>query len=451
MTPIRPERLAGRSEGRSAENQRGDAGLPAGGLTATATRPYETISMLSRRAALLWGVAGPLGAADEPELDLFFQIVSPNAKEARAARLTVKGAWRNGYAILLLELMRLVQDQPTKNRIAEFLSELTRQSFGSDLRQWMRWAWTLPYAPHSRYAEFKGKLYANIDPRMQAFFPPRVASVIRLDQVEWGGVPVNGIPPLVQPAMLTAKEAVYLKDAHVVFGIQHAGEAKAYPKRILAWHEMALDRVGELDLTIVYCTLCGTVIPYRSLAGGRKHTFGTSGLLYQSSKMMFDAETQSLWSTAQGKPVVGTLVGAGLELDFVPIVTTNWGEWRRKYPHTQVLSLDTGYRRDYSEGAAYRDYFATDELMFDVARRDTRLRNKDEVLVIRLKGKRPLAVAAKFLQRRPLHKLEHEGVKLTIRTDGGANLVFVEGQPIPAHRAFWFGWYAQFPETVLVR
>jgi len=412
--------------------------------------------MLSRRATLLHGVATPLAAwapaaTAEPDLDLFFQLLSPNSKDVQAARSALKATWRNGYAILLLEMMRLVQREPAKTRIAELLTELTRQNFRSDLRQWMRWAWTLPYAPHSRYAEFKGKLYSNIDPRMLAFFPPGVPSAIRLDQIEWGGVPVNGIPPLVAPAMLPAEQAVYLKDSHVVFGIHHAGEAKAYPKRILAWHEMALDRVGGLDLTIVYCTLCGTVIPYRSLAGGRKHTFGTSGLLYQSSKLMFDAETNSLWPTAQGQPVVGKLVGSGLELDFVPIVTTRWGEWRRKYPGSQVLSLVTGHQRDYSEGAAYRDYFATDELMFDVARRDTRLRNKDEVLVIRLKGKRPLAVAAKFLERRPRHELEHEGVRLSIHTEGGANLVFVDGAPIPAHRAFWFGWYAQFPDTVLVR
>ncbi len=406
--------------------------------------------MVSRRTALFGGLAFPLAAA-EPDLDLFFQILSPNAKEARAARVALEAAWRDSYAILLIEAMRLVQREPARSRLIEIAGDLTHQKFGPDVRQWMRWAWSLPYAPHSRYAEFKGKLYSNIDPRMQAFFPPGAASEVRLDQVEWGGVPVNGIPPLVKPAMLAAKEAAYLEDSHVVFGIHHAGEAKAYPKRILAWHEMALDQVGGLDLTIVYCTLCGTVIPYRSFAGGRLHTFGTSGLLYQSSKLMFDAETQSLWSTAQGKPVVGALVGSGLELDFVPIVTTDWGRWRRKYPGTQVLSLETGHKRDYSEGAAYRDYFATDELMFDVARRDKRLRNKDEVLVIRLKGKRPLAVAAKFLARRPLHELEHEGVKLSIRTEGGANLVFSEGQQIPAHRAFWFGWYAQFPDTVLVR
>jgi hypothetical protein len=160
---------------------------------------------------------------------------------------------------------------------------------------------------------------------MQEFFPPGVASTIRLDQVEWGGVLVNGIPPLVNPRTMAMAEASYLKDSHVVFGIALGGEARAYPKRILAWHEMARDRIGERDITVVYCTFCGTVIPYFASTQGRTFTFGTSGLLYESSKLMFDEETKSLWSTLQGKPVIGALTGSPLELAFAPVVTTTWG------------------------------------------------------------------------------------------------------------------------------
>ena len=151
-----------------------------------------------------------------------------------------------------------------------------------------------------------------------------------------------------------------------MFGITINGQARAYPKRILAWHEMALDRVGGIDLTIVYCTLCGTVIPYESVVGSRRLTFGTSGLLYRSNKLMFDEETHSLWSSLEGVPVVGPLVDSGLRLPFRSVVTTTWGEWKRDHPATTVLSLETGYERNYGEGVAYRDYFSTDRLMFEV-------------------------------------------------------------------------------------
>ena len=153
-----------------------------------------------------------------------------------------------------------------------------------------------------------------------------------------------------------------------MFGISINGEARAYPKRILAWHEMALDAIGGVELTIIYCTLCGTVLPYESEVGGALRKFGTSGLLYRSNKLFFDAATMSLWSTLVGRPVIGRLAGSGLSLRLRSSVTTTWGEWRRLHPDTTVLSIDTGYERNYGEGVAYRDYFATDALMFPVPR-----------------------------------------------------------------------------------
>jgi hypothetical protein len=317
-----------------------------------------------------------------------------------------------------------------------------------------------------------------------------VASTIRLDEIDWGGVPVNGIPPLRLPRTVPADEAAWLRDGHVVFGITIDGEARAYPKRILAWHEMALDRVGAVDLTIVYCTLCGTVIPYESRAGARRFTFGTSGLLYRSNKLMFDEESRSLWSSLEGVPVVGPLTGSGIVLPFRPVVTTTWGEWRRQHPSTSVLSLDTGYARDYGEGAAYRDYFAHDRLMFDVPHLDTRLKNKAEVLVLRGEvigpEARPVAIAVDLLRRQPVHALDADRRRLVVVTSPtGANRVFERGRHtfverlpdgsvrdsagaswrvdddalvgpageqlprVPAHRAFWFGWSAQHPDTVL--
>ena len=378
---------------------------------------------------------------------------------------TLAEAWTNSYAAMLLEMLRIFlvaasasnsrspeTTESVRGRVTKFLTGQTRKDFGLDTHAWNRWVWSLPYAPHPHYGEFKGLLYAWIDTRMRDFFPPGVQSKIRLDQIEWGGVRVNGIPPLVNPAMIRASEASYLRDSHVVFGIESGGQAKAYPKRILAWHEMALDRVGALDLTIVYCTLCGTVIPYLSTVAGRKFTFGTSGLLYESSKLMFDHETKSLWPTLQGAPMVGPLSGSGLTLEFAPVVTSTWGEWRNRYPETLVLSPETGHQRDYSEGAAYRDYFSTQELMFDVSRQDRRLKNKDEILAVRLAGKTPLAIATRLLERKPEFAYRHEGLLLTIRTDkSGANRVYVDGRQVPAHRAFWFGWYAQYPGAVLVK
>ena len=244
-----------------------------------------------------------------------------------------------------------------RERLVRFLEKQTGQRFGQDLSRWRQWMWNRPYQPHPDYLAFKGALLGRIDPRMTSFFAPGATALIRLDEVEWGGVGVGGIPSLVEPRHLPAAAARYLGEKDVVFGIALNGEARAYPKRILAWHELARDRVGGVELTIVYCTLCGTVIPYGSEVGGARRTLGTSGLLYRSNKLLFDEETMSLWSSTEGKPVIGPLAGSGLELRDYPVVTTSWREWRAAHPDTTVLSLDTGFERNYAEGAAYRDYF----------------------------------------------------------------------------------------------
>ena len=388
----------------------------------------------------------------EPPWQAFIAAAGTDHRQAQAALADIAARWRDGYAAMIVDVARFLPsprvtraaedqlspplDDPvdeersratagrgdfppparerpgadTRRRLTSFLERQTRKRFGDDLRAWRRWMWALPYAPHHDYAAFKAELYARIDPQFREFFPPRVRTKIRLDEIDWGGVPVNGIPPLRSPKTLPAIEATWLRDGHLVFGIVINGEARAYPKRILAWHEMANDRLGGVDLTVVYCTLCGTVIPYESGTAGRRFTFGTSGLLYRSNKLMFDEETRSLWSSLEGVPVVGSLVDSGLQLPFRAVVTTTWGEWKREHPSTTVLSLETGYERDYAEGAAYRDYFGTDRLMFEVPAADSRLKNKAEVLVLRPdvigKDASPVAISVDRLRRDPVYAFE---------------------------------------------
>lgn len=444
--------------------------------------------------------AQPAAEGGHPDIRLFLQAGAAEPEQAEYAMQQLGDQWRDGYAGIVWD-MAWLQRPPNLRGFARFftliafLEEQTGQRFGADLQAWQRWMWARPWEPHPDHGFFKGLWYRRIDPRFAEFFPRGVASRIRLDEIEWGGVGVNGIPPLEYPARLAAGDADYLEDNHVVFGIALNGEARAYPKRILAWHEMALDQVGGVELTIVYCTLCGTVIPFESEAGGHRLKFGTSGLLYRSNKLMFDHQTRSLWNTFEGEPVVGELAGSGLRLTPRAVVTTTWGAWRRRHPATTVLALDTGHRRDYSEGAAYRGYFGTDDLMFPVSRADDRLANKEEVLVLRLAdparpGERaPLAVSARFLARNPVYHHDLAGRRLVVVTSGeGANRVYdagdvrfarllgprrltdetgrawrvaedalvreddpgVQRPRVAAHRAFWFGWYAQFPDTALV-
>ncbi|MGE0454758.1 MAG: DUF3179 domain-containing protein [Vicinamibacteria bacterium] len=500
-------------------------------------------SAMACAAMAAFAAGQPEGAgAAPPGIRIFFEAASTDASVATPALEALAAGWRDGYAGMIVDLARFMRSprrarpsdaaeaagapddalggadglrggagsgfpphaappDPTslvRVRLTRFLEKRTGQRFGDDLGAWRRWIWSRPYEPHPDLAAFKATLYAAVDPRMAEFFSAAEGAAIRLDEIDWGGVGVNGIPPLDHPGVVAAADASWLDDKHVVFGLALGGEARAYPKRILAWHELARDRLGGVELSIVYCTLCGTVVPYESLAGGVVRRFGTSGLLYRSNKLLFDEESKSLWSTADGRPVVGPLAGSGLELAAHPVVTTTWGEWRRRHPETTVLGIETGFRRDYREGAAYRDYFGTQRLMFEIPRSDGRLKNKDEVLALLLRPpgagelapRQALALDLAFLRKRPLHQRRFAGRDLVILTSrSGANRVYESslafssfdgdealvdrqggrwrvtekelvppegsGSPaaprLPARRAFWFGWHAQFPDTELVR
>jgi len=452
--------------------------------------------------------AAAFGQPAEPAVQTFLDAASSSKRRATEAQAEIAAAWKSGYAPMLVDLLDIVERTRDMNRqkfmqpsrLVSFLEQQTGQTLGEDIEKWREWEWAQPYAPHPSYGEFKGELYAMLDPRFVVFFRAAAQPTIRLDEIVWGGVSINGIPPLDHPKQVAAADATYLEDDNVVFGLFVDGEARAYPKRILAWHELALDRVGSRELAVVYCTLCGTVIPFDARAGGKVLTFGTSGLLYRSNKLMFDHETASLWSSLTGEPVVGPLGQLKLKLTALPVVTTTWREWRARHPETRVLSLDTGFKRDYSEGAAYRAYFGTDELMFGVALRDGRLPNKAEVLVVRsatppneVSAARteapPFAISTAVLREQPiLHTQVGDTNVVVVTSPAGASRVYAAGKHrfaavtedarlmdtegrewrvdedflvatfdpdtrlprLAAHRAFWFGWYAQHPDTVLI-
>lgn len=399
--------------------------------------------------------------------------------------------WSAAYIAPTLEIFNFISDPNIRDVLLNNLKATTGQDFGTDINAWYRWLWNQPELKVAGYDNFKSEFYSAIDPRFARYFKDRGASAqIRLDEIRWGGVTQDGIPPLRQPKMISADEADYLEDDNIIFGIEVNGDVRAYPKRILAWHEMFVDTVGGVDVAGVYCTLCGFFVLYDTEAGGLEHNIGTSGFLYRSNKLMYDKTTQSLWNTIKGEPVLGPLVGKDIALQHRSVVTTTWGEWKRRNPNTQVLSLDTGHKRDYGEGVAYHSYFSNDNLMFNTPYTDQRLKNKDEVLALRFK-KSPhdqLAISADFLKKTPIFtdKVGHQKV-LVITDKTGANRVYdpenvtfksfdgdktlidasgakwtlteskltnADGREIerlPYNRAFWFGWHATYPDSRLIK
>ena len=302
-----------------------------------------------------------------------------------------------------------------------------------------------------------------------------------------GGVHVDGIPALQNPRFVAAAEATYLSDAEPVFGVEIAGDARAYPLRILDWHEMANDVVGGVPVALAYCTLCGAGVLYDARAGGRTFTFGSSGFLYESNKLMFDRQTDTLWNQLTGEPVNGPLAEGVLALKRLPVVVTSWGRWRGAHPATRVLDIHTGYDRDYTPGKAYGKYFASPDLMFPVWKRSRALSDKAWIFAL-LVGSSPKAYPLDALARERVVDDTLGGTPVVLLADptppearevrayargafrfkpGKDTLAPVdqEGRPwrateealegpggeklprLPGHLAYWFGWFSFYPRT----
>jgi len=277
-----------------------------------------------------------------------------------------------------------------KVSIAAALSTLA----GKKLPSWnkaMLWQEANPeIVPHKSYRDLKLEVLRRIDPNFMRFLAKersdQARMKIRLEEIAWGGVVVDGIPSLDSPKLITADEADYMKDDDLIFGVEINGDARAYPLRIMGWHEMFNETIGGVPVALAYCTLCGSGILFETQVEGRAKplVFGSSGFLYRSNKLMFDRETDSLWNQFTGEPVSGPLVDSGIKLKILPVLITSWEQWKAKNPKTRILSLTTGYRRNYDSGNVYKEYFASPDLMFPaIVRDESKLKRKDYVFGIR--------------------------------------------------------------------
>ena len=459
-------------------------------------------------ALLAVALLGTAGSARAEGYDLLRGLLSASPDERRAAS---RALIESGDAELVHGLVDALFFLP-KPRRAEAISALealTRERPGERYHDWVELvSRRTELRPKEGYAAWKGELFARIDPRYREILGQDAPARIRLEEVVWGGVPFEGIPALDRPATVPAERAAYLQDGERVFGVSLKGEQRAYPLRILSWHEMLNDVVGGEPVTLSYCTLCGSGVLFstrRQTGGqtGEPFTFGTSGLLYRSNKLMVDRQTGTLWSNLTGEPVIGRLLGQSARapepLPVLPLTVTTWKEWRTRHPRTTVLALDRamearwGY--DYTPGAADRKRHG---VSFPAGPGPARsiLDGKTEIYAVRLGTLAKAYELAQVLRERVINDRlgEHalvvvgdpeSGAVRAYRSGGLAfspgsrpdELIDAEGrrwtageealaislpgtpgggsppplERIPGHQAFWSGWQTFFPSSELYR
>ena len=317
-----------------------------------------------------------LYAEDETRLEAL-KTLADRGNPDGLATLILSLRYRNDYEAEVLKTVRAVT--------------------GADIKDWfgaMLWQEAHPeVTPHPSYREIKLSLFKRIYHEFGRFLDDELSLPenlkIRLEEITWGGVRVDGIPSLDNPKRIPAAEATYLRADDLVFGVSVNGDSRAYPLRIMGWHEMFNEVIGGVPLALAYCTLCGSGILFETLVPPREKPliFGSSGFLYRSNKLMFDRETDSLWNQFTGKPVSGPLRDSGIELKIRPVVITTWKDWLDRHPDTTVLSLDTGHRRDYGSGVVYKRYFDSPDLMFPVVvENEDQVKRQDYVFGVRTAG-----------------------------------------------------------------
>ena len=514
------------------------------------------------------------------------------------------------YLAPLIDIAYFGRSAEINRAVIEALNALTGENMG--WKGYFEWAGANDIALPPFYDEFKGQLLASfVDPEFTRFFEPGVAETAAINLVEpvWGGVTVDGIPSLVNARQITPKDAIdegyqhsdFCRDGdcsypaadELVFGLSFKGDSRAYPLRLLNWHEMFNDVIGHAPLfeepegeqvcnfraptpfevrarsgddwlliygrsadcprsgwlrsadvvwfddvapelpdleigdealsvghrgrvdgkpvMLAYCTLCGAGVlydvsipdlTYTTVAGETAQMgdtvleFGSTGMLMRSNKLMYDRNTDTVWNAITGEPAFGPLVSSGVVLDVLPVVVTDWASWLEAHPDTSVLSLDTGFLRNYTNGAAYSDYFNSADLMFPSWQQDTALiQNKDMVFALRLQGQAKAYPLATIIPERIINDrvgqtdlviiaeatperdffepggaavraFESDGLEftagddsMTLTSDDGRSWQITEGaliaddgerrDRIGGHLAFWFGWFGFYPDTLV--
>jgi Protein of unknown function (DUF3179) len=405
------------------------------------------------------------------------ELLSPLERKRLAALDWFKARGKKDAIPALIQTLRF--EQNNRRELLDVLETLGGEEGGRSWNSWMLWQEKHnEIKPFEGFAAFKAALYSKLDPFFNVFLHDGVKYEIRLEEVVWGGVVKDGIPALTNPKLVPAKDAKYLTNDELVFGVSINGDVRAYPFRMLDWHEMFNDVIGGVPVSLAYCTLCGSGILFETTVEGRDKpfVFGSSGFLYRSNKLMYDTETNSLWNQFTGRPVVGALTGSGIELKTRPVAITRWADWLKSNPGTKVLSLDTGFDRDYTPGKPYARYFNSPDLMFPALVDETKLKAKDYVFALRGSGA-DKAWPLKLFEKTPVINDTAGVISLTLvgnvktrtvrayRTDGESfeqsasddrlkldgkawqvtedALVGPGGEKLhrlPGHIAYWFAW-----------
>jgi hypothetical protein len=283
----------------------------------------------------------------------------------------------------------------------------------------------------------------------------------------------DGVRALTRPQIMTPAEADLWNEEHRgkllvpddrVIGVDLGGEVRAYPVRLMRWHEVVNDVVGGEPVAITYSPLCDSVAVFSRSNDGEVVELGVSGYLFNSNPLLYDRHLEPaaspLWLQLGGEVVAEPEPGFASPLPLRVAALTTWGEWRQRHPETTVLApqpdMEKIYKRD-----PYHSYFGSDLLHFPVRPLPPAgpRHLKDRLVVVTVEDRhhafalRDLAAIAGSGKG----EVEVDAGRLPIRIDfhvaPGTATVEPLGDESLLHavrHTFWFAWYSlggMIPDT----
>ena len=264
-----------------------------------------------------------------------------------------------------------------------------------------------------------------------------------------GGPPRDGIPAILEPRFVSQEDAdAFMEEDDIVLSVTHNDITRAYPFRILNWHEIVNDQIGDLKFAATYCPLCGTAMVFDRVVNGRTLTFGVSGLLYRDNVLMYDHQTESLWNQLALQAQTGPMFKTPLR--WIPGRQLRYKRWKEEFPNAEVLSTETGFSRNYNQDP-YTWVPNTDSTLSDVPVRDD-LEVKAWVFGVLLK-ETARAYPLEVLQQTSAVTDSLAGIPLELSYDAEADELTVvrrdTGEIVPTVQSFWFAWQGFYPDTTV--
>ncbi|MBV1921544.1 MAG: DUF3179 domain-containing protein [Pseudomonadales bacterium] len=275
--------------------------------------------------------------------------------------------------------------------------------------------------------------------------------LIPADEIYQGGPPRDGIPSLDNPIFIHADDDTFLRASDKILGLSYKGLHRAYPIGLLNHHEIVNDMFNGNPVVVSFCPLCGTGMAFDADIDGQHLVFGVSGLLYNSDVLMYDRQTDSLWSQIQRRAVNGKFKGKTLVS--IPLEHTTWGAWTKRFPKTQVLSHNTGHARDYKR-TPYVGYSDSERIYFPVSYSDKRYHPKEVVVGVTVGDATKAYPFIELSKAGGSIRDTVNGQQLTVYFDAKARSARVEGKDgelFNSLTAYWFAWFAFHPDTDVFR